>query len=254
MNETSSKLPSKGLSIKKTKSSSLRGMAPTEKQNLKTEQSVARKMVIEKKDLENRKKEFLKIFLKAKKHYEKDKKRLAGEGWAEPWQTLIATILSPQTTDEVTIPVSEALFKKYKSVKALSLAKQEYVKEIIKSVNYNNTKSKHVIETAKYLMEHHKGNVPNKMEELLKLPGVGRKVANLILGEEFGEQSVCVDTHVHRISNLFGFVNTKNADQTEIELMKIAPKKYWNKINRIFVLWGKEVKGYDKEKFLEKIR
>ncbi|MCF7866732.1 endonuclease III [Candidatus Woesearchaeota archaeon] len=204
-------------------------------------------------DLEERKKLFLKIFLKAKKHYDKESRRLAGEGWKFPWQTLIATILSPQTTDEVTIPVSIALFRRYTSLKSLSDANFDDVKKIISRVNYNNTKTKHVIMTAKILVEKYNGKVPDTINELLELPGVGRKVANLILAEEFNKQAVCVDTHVHRISNVFGFVKTNTPDQTEQELMNVVPKKYWNKINRVFVLWGQDVKGYDKDKFLDKI-
>ncbi|PIN79935.1 endonuclease III, partial [Candidatus Woesearchaeota archaeon CG10_big_fil_rev_8_21_14_0_10_32_9] len=128
------------------------------------------------------------------------------------------------------------------------------IKKIIHSINYNNTKAEHLVQAAQLLVKNHNGKVPSKIEELLLIPGVGRKTANLILGEIYGKDAICVDTHVHRISNVFGFVKTLTPEETEKELMKIAPKKYWTKINRIFVLWGKEVPGYDKSKFLEKIK
>jgi len=204
-------------------------------------------------NIEQRKKEFIKIFGLAEKHYAYDKKRLAAEGWKEHWQTLFATILSAQTRDETTIPIAEELFKK-KTLDQIAKSLPLDIKKIIRSINYNNTKSEHLVQAAQLLVKNYNGKVPSKIEELLLIPGVGRKTANLILGEIYGKDTICVDTHVHRISNVFGFVKTLTSEETEKELMKIAPKKYWNKINRIFVLWGKEVPGYDKSKFLEKIK
>ena len=204
-------------------------------------------------NIEQRKKEFIKIFKLSEKHYAHDKKRLAAEGWKEHWQTLFATILSAQTRDETTIPIAEELFKK-KTLEQIAKSLPLDIKKIIHSINYNNTKAEHLVQAAQLLVKNHNGKVPSKIEELLLIPGVGRKTANLILGEIYGKDTICVDTHVHRISNVFGFVKTLTSEETEKELMKIAPKKYWTKINRIFVLWGKEVPGYDKSKFLEKIK
>lgn len=201
---------------------------------------------------EQRKKEFLRIFKSAEKHYSKYEKRLAGEGWKEPWQTLITTILSAQTRDETTIPVAEQLFKK-KNLKELAKSNPAEIKKIISRINYNNTKAKNIVAAAEYLIEKHNGKVPSTIEELVLIPGVGRKTANLVLGEIFQKDAICVDTHVHRISNVFGFVKSKTPEETEKQLMEVVPKKYWNKINRIFVLWGKEVPGHDKQKFLDKI-
>lgn len=198
----------------------------------------------------DRKKEFIRIFNLLEKKYSSDKKRLAGEGWAKPWQIVVATIMSAQSKDELTIVIAENLFKKYPSLKSLAKASQVDVLKIFKSLNYNKTKSKHVIACANALLFDFGGEVPKTMDELLTLPGVGRKTANLVITEVYDLPGICVDTHVHRISNVFGVVNTKTPDQTETELKNLLPKKYWNKINRYFVLWGKEVPGYDKEKLL----
>ena len=204
-------------------------------------------------NLEERKKLFLKIFDKAYKFYKDNKRRLAGEGWKHDWQTLIVTIFSAQTRDDMTIPVCEKLFKKHDSLEKFAKMDEEVLKMYIRPLNYYQNKAKYALKTANILLEKYNGEVPDNFEELIELPGVGRKVANLIIGELHDKDGICVDTHVHRISNVFGLVNTKTPEQTEKELMKVVPKKYWNKINRIFVLWGQDVKGYDKNKFLDKI-
>lgn len=205
------------------------------------------------KSLIQKRKYFLEVFKEAEKKYGKYEKRLAGEGWNKDWQTLIATIMSAQSRDEMTIKIAENLFKKYNSLDKLAEAEYIDVLGILKSLNYNKTKSKNIIECAKMLIEKFGGEVPDKMDELLKLPGVGRKTANLILSEVYGKKGITVDTHVHRICNVLEIVKTKNPAQTEFELIKIAPKKYWSRINRIFVLWGKDVSGRNKKELLEKI-
>lgn len=194
---------------------------------------------------------FLHIFKKAEKVFGPSTKRLAGDDWKYDWQTLISTIMSAQTRDEVTIPVAENLFDRYPSLEKLSRAKEKDVLKTIKSVNFSKTKAKNVVASARYLMEHYNGRVPDSIEELIKMPGVGRKTANLVLNEVHAKDGICVDTHVHRIANVFGFVKTKNPTETEFELMKVAPKSYWSRINRIFVLWGKKVPGRDKHRFLK---
>lgn len=204
-------------------------------------------------NLEERKKLFLDIFTKAHNYYKNNKKRLAGEGWKHNWQTLLVTICSAQTRDEITIPVCEKLFKKFDTIEKFAAADPELIRMYIRPLNYYQNKARNTVKTANILLEKYDGEVPDTLEKLIELPGVGRKTANLIIGEIFNKDGICVDTHVHRISNVFDLVKTKTPEQTEMELMKIAPKKYWNKINRVFVLWGQDVKGYDKKKFLEKI-
>ena len=200
-----------------------------------------------------KKEEFIKIFRKAEKRYGKSEKRLAGEGGDKDWQVLIATILSAQSRDETTITVAEELFKRYDSLEKLSKARYSDVLRILKSMNYNRTKAKHVIEAAKFILKEFKGKIPDEIDELVRIPGVGRKTANLVLSEIHHKDAICIDTHCHRLLNVLEIVKTKNPAKTEFAMMKIAPKRYWSRINRILVLWGKDVRGYDKKKILAKL-
>jgi endonuclease III len=203
---------------------------------------------------EERKKKFLEVFRLAKKKYGKNSKRLAGEKWGADWKTLIATIMSAQSRDETTIPIAEKLFEKYDSLNKLSRAKNGDVLKILRSMNYNKTKTKHVISAAKFILKEFDGKLPSDIGEMTRIPGVGRKTANLVLSEEFGRNTITVDTHCHRLANVLGLVRTKTPYETELALQKIAPKKYWKKINRLFVLWGKDVAGRDKNKILDKLK
>ncbi|MBI4144116.1 endonuclease III [Candidatus Woesearchaeota archaeon] len=199
----------------------------------------------------NKRKYFLKILGLAEKRYGKSTKRLAGDSWAHGWQTLITTILSAQSRDETTIPVAESLFREFRTLSALANASYAKVFRILKSINYNKTKTKNVIAAAKKLVNEFREKIPDNIGQLTQIPGVGRKTANLVLAEVYKKPGITVDTHVHRISNVLGFVNTNTPHQTELALMKIAPKECWSRINRLFVLWGKEVKGRDKKKFMK---
>ena len=203
--------------------------------------------------LVSRRKYFLKIFKQAEKKYGESEKRLAAEDWGAGWQCLVATIMSAQSRDETTLPIAEKLFEKYNSLEKLSSASYRDVLQLFRSLNYNRTKAKHVIEAAKYILENFNGVVPEEIEKLVEIPGVGRKTANIVRVEVHKQHAIPVDTHVHRISNVLGLVKTKTPEQTEQELMKIIPKKLWGKVNRIFVLWGKDVAGRDKNKLLSKI-
>jgi len=196
---------------------------------------------------------FLEIFNKAEKKYGSYKKRLAGEGWDSCWKTLIVTIMSAQSRDETTISIAENLFLKYPNLKELAEADFKVVLNIFGGLNYNKTKSRNVISAARFIIDNYGGEIPDTMEDLLKIPGVGRKTANLVLSECFNLPSITVDTHVHRICNVFGFVNSKTSNETEAQLKAYIPEAYWSKINRIFVLWGKEVRGASKERFLKKL-
>lgn len=196
---------------------------------------------------------FLKIFKKAEKKYGKKEKRLAGEGWDRPWKVVLVTICSAQNRDEVTIPVMENFFKKFDSLEKIAGAHVKAIRDKIRSINYCESKAKYLKESAKILKNDFGGEVPNNIEDLTKLPGVGRKTANLALSEIHGMDTITVDTHVHRLSNVLGLVKTKTRDKTEDELKRIAPKKYWSRINRLFVLWGKDVPGRDKKRILSKL-
>ena len=201
----------------------------------------------------NKKSLFLKIFNQAEAKYGKVEKRLAAEEWKEEWQTLIATIMSAQSRDETTIPIAEKLFEKYSTLERLASAEYEDVLSILRSINYNRTKAKNVIAAANYILDNFSGEISDDIERLVEIPGVGRKTANLVLSEIHAKDAICVDTHVHRLSNVLGLVNTKTPNETEVALQKIAPKKYWSRINRIFVLWGKDVSGRDRKKILARL-
>jgi endonuclease-3 len=195
----------------------------------------------------------MEIFNAAEKKYGDSAKRLASDDWEYDWQTLVATILSAQTRDETTIPVSENLFKRYPTLIKLSKAKYDDVLKIISRVNFKNNKAKHVIGAAKYLVENFNGKVPDDIDELVKLPGVGRKTANIVLSEVHKKDSITVDTHVFSISNLLGFTKAKTPTQSEMQLKEYVPRKYWSRINRLFVLWGKDVPRKTKKKLLDKL-
>jgi len=133
------------------------------------------------------------------------------------------------------------LFKEYKSAKALAKAKVKDVEKIIKSIGFYHVKTKRIIKVASLITTQYKGKVPSDFEELLKLPGVGRKTANCVLVYGFEKPAIPVDTHVHRISNRLGLVKTKSPEDTEFELMKKIPKKYWLEINDTFVMYGQNI-------------
>jgi endonuclease-3 len=204
--------------------------------------------------MSTQKEKFLKIFRLAQKKYSKSSKRLAGEGWPHNWQTLITTIYSAQSRDETTIPVMENAFRALPTLESWSKAPLSKIMNLTRKINYYKTKSKNSKAAAQMLLKNFHGKIPNTIEQLITLPGVGRKTANLILTEIHKKDGICVDTHVHRISNVLGLVKTHTPHETELALMKIAPKKHWSKINRLFVLWGKDVPGRDKRKLIAHLK
>ena len=154
---------------------------------------------------------------------------------------LIGTILSARTKDETTTKAVKILFSKYKNVKALADAKTKDVEKIIKSIGFYHVKAKRIIEVAKIINSQYKGEVPDSLEKLIELPGVGRKTANCVLVYAFDKPAIPVDIHVHRISNRLGLVETKTPEETEQALMKKIPKKYWIEINDTFVMYGQNI-------------
>jgi len=158
-----------------------------------------------------------------------------------PLSILIGTILSARTRDENTSAVVRKLFARYKSAKSLAQAKLSDVEKIIKSTGFYHVKAKRIIEVASLIHSKYSDKVPDTLEELLKLPGVGRKTANCVLVYAFEKPAIPVDTHVHRISNRLGLVETKTPEETELELMKKIPKKYWLRINDTFVMYGQNI-------------
>ncbi len=158
-----------------------------------------------------------------------------------PLSILIGTILSARTRDESTSAVVRELFSKYKTARSLAKAKLPDVEKIIKRTGFYHVKAKRIIEVASIIDSKYSGTVPDTMEELLTLPGVGRKTANCVLVYAFDQPAIPVDTHVHRISNRLGMVQTKTPEETEIELMKKIPREHWIRINDTFVMYGQNI-------------
>lgn len=161
--------------------------------------------------------------------------------YKDPLQLLIATQLAAQCTDARVNIVTKDLFKKYKNVYDFANANPEELEQDIKSTGFYRNKARNIINCCKMLIEKHNGEVPNNMEDLLALPGVGRKTANLILGDIFGIPGIVVDTHAKRIANRLGL--TKNQDPTKVEydLMEVVPKDYWSKFCHQLVYHGRAI-------------
>jgi len=183
------------------------------------------------------------------KHEEKP--RLAAEGWKKDWQTLIAIMLSAQTRDTKTIEVCNNLFKKYKSPKKLGKEKLSQIENQIRSINYYKTKAKHIKETATILS---KIKMSSNIEELIKLPGVGRKTANVFLAETQCAPAIGIDTHLSFVSQYLKWSKNKNPYKIELDLQKIFPKNYWNKINYIVVSFGQLYSRKKQKEILDKIK
>ncbi|MDC8437534.1 MAG: endonuclease III [Candidatus Nitrosotenuis sp.] len=133
------------------------------------------------------------------------------------------------------------LFERYKTPRELAAAKVKDVERIIKSIGFYHVKAKRIIEVARIITTQHNGKVPQNMDQLVMLPGVGRKTANCVLVYAFEKPAIPVDTHVHRISNRLGLVDTKTPENTELALMEKIPEKYWLQINDTFVMYGQNI-------------
>ncbi|OGM08777.1 hypothetical protein A2Z67_01870 [Candidatus Woesebacteria bacterium RBG_13_36_22] len=158
----------------------------------------------------------------------------------DPYKTLVSTLLSSRTKDETTLAASIRLFKKAPNINKLGQIGQSEIRNLIYPVGFYKTKAKHLKILAEKISYEFGGKIPQTRDKLIKLPGVGRKTANLVLNRAFGIPAIAVDTHVHRISNMIGWVKTKTPEQTERKLTKILPKKYWSEINRLFVSIGRQ--------------
>ena len=152
---------------------------------------------------------------------------------------LLAVVLSAQTTDVSVNKVTPELFKKYETPKQLAQADEKEVAEIIRTIGMYRTKSKNIINMAKMLVEKYDGIVPESDEELVKLPGVGRKTANVVMAVGFGHQRIAVDTHVFRVSNRIGLVNESDVLKTELALMKTIPENRWTKTHHSLIFHGR---------------
>lgn len=160
-----------------------------------------------------------------------------------PFQLAVATILSAQTTDERVNEVTPHLVEAYPDAESLAAADQEDVQEIIRSTGFFRNKAKNIIGFAQGVTEEHGGEVPRSMDELTALPGVGRKTANVILGNAFGiDEGVVVDTHVKRLSNRLGFTSEKkNTNKIERHLMELFPRERWTMLSHLLIWHGRRV-------------
>ena len=161
--------------------------------------------------------------------------------YSTPHELLVATILSAQCTDHRVNQVSSGLFKKYSSIEAFAFANLNELSQDIYSCGYHNQKAKSIQGSSLVIMNKHGGKVPEIMEELVKLPGVGRKTANCILGECFRVPSIVVDTHMIRVMNLLQFVTSKDPKKIELELMEIFNKQDWVKLTHMVIDHGRAV-------------
>jgi len=156
----------------------------------------------------------------------------------DPYQVLVSTILSLRTQDDTTREASLRLFKEAPTLEKLLKLEESTLQRLIYPVGFYPTKARRLLEISRILLDRYDGHVPDTLEALTALPGVGRKTANLVLVEGFKIPAICVDTHVHRISNRIGYVKTKNPDKTELALRKKLPKRHWVRYNELLVAFG----------------
>jgi endonuclease-3 len=159
----------------------------------------------------------------------------------DPFKILIGTILSARTRDEITTKVIKSLFSEFKNPDELSKANLKDLKKVIQKIGFYNVKAARIKEVSQKLIENYNGKVPSNLDDLLTLPGVGRKTANCVLVYGFKKPAIPVDIHVHRISNRIGIVNTKKPEETEMVLQKSAERKHWTRINETFVTYGQNI-------------
>lgn len=161
--------------------------------------------------------------------------------YSSPFELLVATMLSAQTTDITVNKATMILFEKYNKPEDFAIMTPEELEPFIKSCGFYKNKAKNIIEASKKIKKEFNGKVPNSLEELIKLPGVGRKTANVVLSNAFGKDAIAVDTHVFRVSNRIGLANAKDVYQTEEQLMKNIPKEYWSRAHHWLIWHGRKI-------------
>ena len=184
-------------------------------------------------------------FIRAlEKHYHSSQApvvTLIADRGASPFEILVSTLLSLRTKDAVTTLATARLLEKARTPDKMLALSEKQIEKLIYPVGFYPTKARRLKQICSILMNQFNGIVPDSLDELLTLPGVGRKTANLILIEGFGHDAICVDTHVHRISNRIGLVGTKTPDQTETALKEALPRKYWKRYNSLLVCFGQTI-------------
>lgn len=181
----------------------------------------------------------LKIIELLKKGYPEPKTAL---NFQNPFELLVATVLSAQTTDVLVNKVTSKLFQKYKTIDDYAKTPLLELEKDISSINFYKTKAKNIKTSAEIIIDEYNSKVPKTMDELTKLPGVARKTANIILYNAFGiNEGIAVDTHVKRLSNRLGLTNNSDPKKIELDLMKIIPKQDWGVISHLLILHGRKV-------------
>ncbi len=166
---------------------------------------------------------------------------LAKEGFGSPFQLLVACIISIRTLDEVMLPVARQFFAQAKTPTEVSRLSKTEIDHLIKSCTFHERKAEQIFQISQRIMTEYNGNLPCKPEILLSFNGVGPKCANLVMGIAKGEAKIGVDTHVHRVTNRWDYVQTSNPEKTLLALEEKLPKKYWIEINRVLVPFGKHI-------------
>lgn len=167
--------------------------------------------------------------------------RIIDQYGKDPFIILISCLLSLRTRDELTLQFAQELFSIAKTPDQILKIPISKLEKIIYPIGFYRKKAKILHDVSRVIIQKFKGKVPSTEKELLSIKGVGRKTANLVLSQAFDIPAICVDTHVHRISNRLGIIKTKTTEETEIELQKIIPKIYWAEINNLFVIWGQNI-------------
>jgi len=167
--------------------------------------------------------------------------KVSEESPQDPFRVLITTILSQRTKDENTRKASAQLFSQYPDVYSLAKADKKAIERLIRPSGFYHTKAKSIISVARTLLEEYGGHVPRDLDKLLELPSVGRKTANCVLIYGFRIPAIPVDTHVHRITNRLSIVNSRNPEETEIQLREKVERRYWLGLNDEFVKFGQRI-------------
>lgn len=181
------------------------------------------------------------VLAKEYERLEKPSVTAIAEKKRDPFRVLVSTIISLRTKDEVTIAASERLFAAADTPEKVLALDTEAMEKLIYPAGFYRNKTQTIKDISAILIEKYAGSVPADIDELVRLKGVGRKTANLVLVEGFQIPAVCVDIHVHRIFNRLGYLSTKDPDKTETELRKKLPQKYWIKLNEMMVTYGKYI-------------
>jgi endonuclease-3 len=168
--------------------------------------------------------------------------KISADTREDPFRVLVATMLSAQTQDAVTHAASLRLFRVARTPASIAALPASRIERLIYPVSFYRNKARHLRAACRQILDRFAGRVPDRMEELLTLPGVGRKTANLVLIlSHASKDNICVDTHVHRIANRLGWVRTKTPDQTELALYRVVPRRWWPSVNLYLVTWGQNV-------------